>query len=81
IRPEHVRLGDGPLSASVAHVERLGEHAYVYLRLPDGDPLLAKVASERLQVGDTVALQLPARHLHVFAADGDALPRRGVALA
>ncbi len=81
IRPEHVALGEGPLSAAVTHVERLGEHAYVYLRLADGEPLLAKVASERLQVGDTVALQLPARHLHVFAADGDALPRRGVALA
>ena len=81
IRPEHVQLGDGPLSASVTHVERLGEHAYVYLRLPDGEPLLAKVASEQLQVGDTVALQLPARHLHVFVADGRSLPRRGVALA
>ena len=81
IRPEHVQLGDGPLSASVTHVERLGEHAYVYLRLSDGEPLLAKVASERLQVGDSVALQLPARHLHVFAADGGALPRRGADLA
>ena len=81
IRPEHVQLGDGPLEACVTHVERLGEHAYVYLRLADGEPLLAKVASERLQVGDAVTLQLPARHLHVFAADGSALPRRGVALA
>jgi multiple sugar transport system ATP-binding protein len=77
IRPEHVQLGDGPLAASVTHVERLGEHAYVYLRLSDGEPLLAKVASERLSVGDAVTLRLPARHLHVFAADGNAFPRRG----
>ena len=77
IRPEHVLLGDGPLKATVTHVERLGEHAYVYLKLSDGEPLLAKVASERLEVGDAVSLQLPAQHLHVFAADGVALPRRG----
>jgi len=81
IRPEHVVLGQGPLNGSVTHVERLGEHAYVYLRLRDGGSLLAKVASETLQVGDSVALQLPAQHLHVFAADGRALPRRGVARA
>ena len=76
IRPEHVQVGDGPLEAGVTHVERLGEHAYVYLKLSGGEPLLAKVASERLQVGDTVRVQLPARHMHVFSDDGNALPRR-----
>ena len=78
IRPEHVRLvgaDEGPLRAAVTHVERLGEHAYVYLRLADGEPLLAKVGSERLAVGEQVGLQLPAQHMHVFAADGTALPR------
>ena len=76
IRPEHVRLGDGPLRAAVTHVERLGEHAYVYLRLADGEALLAKVGEERLAVGDEVALSLPAQHMHVFVGDGTALPRR-----
>ncbi|MGN6525098.1 MAG: ABC transporter ATP-binding protein [Burkholderiaceae bacterium] len=77
IRPEHVRLGgDGPLRASVAHVERLGEHAWVYLQLPDGTPLVAKALDDRMAAGDQVALALPAAQLHVFGADGEAFPRR-----
>jgi multiple sugar transport system ATP-binding protein len=82
IRPEHVRLGgEGPLRASVTHVERLGEHAWVYLRLADGTPLVAKALDERLAAGDPVALALPASQLHVFDADGQALPRRLAAAA
>ncbi len=80
IRPEHVQLGDGPLRGTVAHVERLGEHAYVYLRMSDGEPLLAKVGSEQLSVGDQVAVGLSTRHLHVFREGGAALPRRAVAV-
>ena len=70
-----VGVEDGPLRAAVTHVERLGEHAYVYLRMADGEPLLAKVGSERLSVGDAVGVHLPAQHLHVFVEDGTALPR------
>jgi multiple sugar transport system ATP-binding protein len=83
IRPEHVLLGEGALRGSVTHVERLGEHSYVYLRLEgaDGTPLLAKATTERLSIGDLVSLSLPAEHLHVFTEDGVALPRREVVLA
>jgi multiple sugar transport system ATP-binding protein len=77
IRPEHVRLGgDGPLRASVTHVERLGEHAWVYLHLADGTPLVAKAPDDRVAAGDQVALALPASRLHVFGADGEAFARR-----
>jgi multiple sugar transport system ATP-binding protein len=78
IRPEHVRLGVGDLRASVTHVERLGEHSYVYLRLAgvDGEPLVAKATTERLGLGDELPLRLPPEHLHVFTEDGTALPRR-----
>jgi multiple sugar transport system ATP-binding protein len=78
IRPEHVQLGSGPWRGSVAHVEHLGEHGYVYRVLAgvDGPPLLARVGDEPLAVGDDLALDLPGRHLHVFRADGQALARR-----
>jgi multiple sugar transport system ATP-binding protein len=80
IRPEHVRLGDGPLHARVAHVEHLGEHGIAYLALDgapaDAPPLLAKTADEGLRAGDELALAFPPEHLHVFRADGRALPRR-----
>ena len=78
IRPEHVQIGSGPLRAKVAHVERLGEHGYVYLAIAgiDGPPLLAKIGDEAVAVGDELSLRLPPQHLHVFRADGRALPRR-----
>ncbi|WP_284618915.1 ABC transporter ATP-binding protein [Aquabacterium humicola] len=79
IRPEHLRLGEGPGRARVVHVERLGEHAYVYLRPDGGDeaapPLLAKTPREDVAVGDALAYALPPEALHCFAADGRALPR------
>jgi multiple sugar transport system ATP-binding protein len=71
IRPEHVRLGgDGP-RLDVAIVEFLGNDALVY----------GTVAGERLVVrtdpreapaeGESVPVQLPDAHLHVFAATGE----------
>jgi len=82
IRPEHVRLGDdGSLRAAVTHVERLGEHAWVYLRLPDGGAIVAKSLDDRLATGDQVSVSFPAEHVHVFGADDAAFPRRMVRAA
>ncbi|WKB53335.1 ABC transporter ATP-binding protein [Eleftheria terrae] len=76
IRPEHVRLGQGPHRAPVTHVERLGEHSYVYLALPGAEaPLLAKTQDEQIEIGRELAFELPAEALHVFTADGQAMPR------
>jgi multiple sugar transport system ATP-binding protein len=74
-----VQLGSGPWRGSVAHVERLGEHGYVYLALAgvDGPPLLARIGDEAVAVGDELALDLPPHRLHVFRADGAALAPRG----
>ncbi|MCW7537825.1 ABC transporter ATP-binding protein [Aquabacterium sp. A7-Y] len=88
IRPEHVEVGRGPHRARITHVERLGEHSYVYLAVAqngqdgidagqdrEGQTLLAKTLDERLAVGSDVAFSLPAETLHVFRRDGRALPR------
>ncbi|MCM5679986.1 sn-glycerol-3-phosphate ABC transporter ATP-binding protein UgpC [Schlegelella sp. S2-27] len=77
IRPEHVRVGEGPHRAQVTHVERLGEHSYVYLSVPQSSqlPLLAKVQDERIAIGDTLPFTLPPESVHVFRRDGQALRR------
>ena len=76
IRPEHIQVGAGDHEAAVTHVERLGEHSYVYLSLDDGrTPLLAKTARSDIAIGDTLPFALPAEAMHVFRADGRAQPR------
>jgi multiple sugar transport system ATP-binding protein len=76
IRPEHVRVGEGPHRAQVSHVERLGEHSYVYLALPHANaPLLAKTQDDRIAIGDTLPFALPPEALHVFRESGEALRR------
>jgi multiple sugar transport system ATP-binding protein len=77
IRPEHVRLGDGGISARVTHVERLGEHSVLYLRLPGTSraTVLAKSARDDVAPGETVPIFLPAHSLHLFDAQGRAQPR------
>jgi multiple sugar transport system ATP-binding protein len=82
IRPEHVQVGEGKQMAKVMHVECLGEHSYVYLALPNGGPsLLAKTQRDDLEVGDKLLYSLPATAMHVFRADGSALPRLAVQAA
>jgi len=77
IRPEHVQVGAGHASAKVTHVERLGEHSYVYLRLPgdSGATLLAKTARDDVVIGEMLPYALPSQALHVFNAEGRAQPR------
>ncbi len=76
VRPEHVRVGQGPHRARVGHVERLGELSHVYLELPGvAAALLAKSPREDIAVGDELPFELPEAALHLFRADGTALAR------
>jgi multiple sugar transport system ATP-binding protein len=76
VRPEHVVLGRGPLRGTVSHLEHLGETTQVYLQVPgQAAMLLAKGAGEQLRLGDSLAFELPPQQVHVFRADGQALPR------
>ena len=87
IRPEHVLTGQAALAAGgntvqagVTHVEALGEHSILHAQV-SGDTvrprlsLLAKTTDETVRVGDTLALHLPARSIHVFGAGGAAQAR------
>jgi multiple sugar transport system ATP-binding protein len=76
IRPEHVALGggDNALAARVALVESLGSRHYAYCDLPgESEPLIVALPERRL-AGETLPIALPRRHLHLFDADGTALP-------
>ncbi len=76
VRPEHVRLGQGPHRARAGHVEQLGELSHVYLELPGATaPLLTKSPRDDIAVGDTLRFELPEASLHLFRADGTALAR------
>ena len=76
IRPEHIELGHGERSAVVSHLEHLGEHSYAYLTTgPHAEPFTAKTSMSALGVGDTVPFTFPPQHVHVFTADGTAVPR------
>ena len=77
VRPEHVQVGAGELSGTVTHLEHLGEHSYAYLKLDaDAAPLVVKTQRGDLRVGERLPFALPAEQVHVFRADGSALPRR-----
>jgi multiple sugar transport system ATP-binding protein len=76
VRPEHVQLGAGALAGTITHLEHLGEHSYAYLKLDaDAPPLVAKTQRNDLRVGEALHFALPPEQLHVFRADGSALPR------
>jgi multiple sugar transport system ATP-binding protein len=81
IRPEHVELGHGTRTATVAYLEHLGEHSYAYLHTGnDADAFIAKTSDASLRIGDTVPFNFPADQMHLFMADGRAVPRVGSAV-
>jgi len=73
LRPEGVRVADGAATtrAKVELVERLGERALVYARLPDGQPITAEdSAYSRLAIGNEVGLAIDGAAAHLFGPDG-----------
>ncbi len=90
VRPEHVLLGHGSatepgtavLQARVEHLERLGESSLLYLSLVVATracaptPMTVRVEGHaEAAVGDTVAVSLRPRALHLFDRDGLAFRR------
>ncbi|NAZ36096.1 ABC transporter ATP-binding protein [Rubellimicrobium sp. CFH 75288] len=77
IRPEHVEIrppGAGDLDGTVALRETLGGDAHLHVRLPSGTMVVARAEGDTdLAPGAAVGLGLPARRLHLFAADGRTL--------
>ncbi|HEX6706639.1 MAG TPA: ABC transporter ATP-binding protein [Albitalea sp.] len=75
IRPEHVQVGEGPQTARVHHVERLGETSYLYLDVQGAASLLAKTPRDDIRIDEQVRFALPPSAMHVFRADGMAQER------
>jgi multiple sugar transport system ATP-binding protein len=82
VRPEDLQLSayvsDGPASdaliGSVVLVERLGGTSHVHFDV-GAHRLMASVSDGSLpHVGDQVAVRIPGDRIHLFAADGQALP-------
>jgi len=74
VRPEHLAIGDGPISATVAVVESLGHERHVVCRLDDGQLVIARQQSSVTSPTDgaTVRLSFNRDHLHVFDATTEA---------
>ena len=72
IRTEHlVPAAEGPIAATVAHVEQLGAETLVHAEGPGGLPLTARVQGQGdWPVGAALRLAPDAAHLHWFDAGG-----------
>jgi len=72
-RPEALRVGNGPLKASIRTVEDLGPEVYVHVAVEhhgESVPLVAKMPPPFSgELGDSVGLELVGT-THVFAGDG-----------
>jgi multiple sugar transport system ATP-binding protein len=82
VRPEHIHLlgaedSAAHIQARVHGVERLGAQSMVHLSTGADQNLTVCVDGGQLvQRGDLLGLQFELDHVHVFGADGRALPRR-----
>jgi multiple sugar transport system ATP-binding protein len=76
LRPEALRVGDGPLRARIRTVEDLGSEVFVHVALEHRGENLALVSKMPApfagSAGDTVGLQI-AGTTYLFAEDGSAL--------
>jgi multiple sugar transport system ATP-binding protein len=72
VRPEHMVAEPAGVAATVTAVEQLGGLSYV--RLAPHDLVLQIAGQTRLTPGESISLRLPAEYVHVFAADGAAVP-------
>jgi len=78
LRPESVTLkspGHGQFDGRVELVEALGAETLIYLSTHNGAQLTARQSSRTaLRVGDNVGVDLDANSVHLFDAQGHALP-------
>jgi multiple sugar transport system ATP-binding protein len=67
IRPEHLRLGEGPLTARVTHVERLGGDTNVFLRLPSGEAVtVRRFGQHDHAIGEDLRMGFDPGQLYLF---------------
>ena len=76
VRPEDIRITSGTggsLTGRVVLVERLGGTTHIHADVGPHRLLVAVVGDPLPEVGDTVAIEVPAGQVHLFAADGQAV--------
>ena len=71
IRPEHLSIGDGPLTVKVALVEDLGSDSYIYGQLADDadSSVIVRCGRDHPRAGETVKVAADTGHLHLFDAE------------
>ena len=71
VRPEHLRLADEGVPATVRVVEALGHERHVLCRLDDGAAVIVRLSSEGTapSEGEAVHLSAAPEHVHVFSAE------------
>ncbi|MDJ1158167.1 sn-glycerol-3-phosphate ABC transporter ATP-binding protein UgpC [Chelatococcus sp. SYSU_G07232] len=83
IRPEHMSEGEAEglrLKGQVEAVEHLGEATYLYMKLTDGTDVVVRAPGDTAAVaGASLTIGASERSVHLFDAEGLALPRRGEA--
>jgi ABC-type sugar transport system ATPase subunit len=79
VRPEHLRIGEGPHRGTVLIVEQTGHENIVVFALADGTRLTGRTRAEQLPVvGEEIAFSCDEEAVHVFA-DGEAGARLNAA--
>ena len=76
IRPEHIRIGSEGLPLRIDLIEPLGSETLIHGRLaaPGDSPLVIRLAGKAPE-GDSLAVEFPPEHIHVFdAKSGVRLP-------
>ena len=70
IRPEHLSIGDGPITVKVALVEDLGSDSYVYGSLADDaeSNVIVRAGRQHPRPGEVVKVAVDAAQLHLFDA-------------
>lgn len=76
IRPEALTVAaEGPLRGTATVVERLGDRTLVYARLSDGSQVIAQDhGKSAVRAGNAIALAVDPGALHLFDAEGRAVP-------
>lgn len=78
-RPEHVRISDAGVPATVALVETLGSVRFAYLAsAASDDPVVAQLPLDALpKEGDQIKFTANSADSHLFTGGGSAMPRFG----
>ena len=71
VRPEHLQVGSGPWSGTVALAEHLGSDTFLKVNAGDLGTLTVRASGDvRVNYGDTIQFQPIAGKVHRFGADG-----------